>query len=69
MIKQLTDTVNEELGRRKLVVMSKYTEMEPNTIAVTSWTRLDKFPTSDLTKKRVTDFIEENNLRFNPEGF
>jgi hypothetical protein len=69
IIKQLTDITNDELNRRKLVVMSKYTEMEPNTIAVTSWTRLDKFPTSDFNKKRVTDFIEENNKRFNPEGF
>jgi len=36
---------------------------------VTSWTRLDKFPVSDFNKKRVTDFIEANDKRFNPEGF
>jgi hypothetical protein len=69
VIKQLADTVNSELDRRRLVVMSKYTEMEPNTIAVTSWTRLDKFPVSDFNTKRVRDFIEENSKRFNPEGF
>ena len=69
VIKQLADTVNEELGRRKFVVMSKYTDMEPNTIAVTSWTRMDKFPVSDYNKKRVTDFIEANDKRFNPERF
>ena len=69
VIKQLADTVNSELDRRRLVVMSKYTEMEPNTIAVTSWTRLDKFGVSDFNAKRVRDFIEENSKRFNPEGF
>ena len=69
VIKQLADAVNGELDRRRLVVMSKYTEMEPDTIAVTSWTRLDKFSVSDFNKKRVTDFIEENSKRFNPEGF
>jgi len=69
VIKQLADTVNSELDRRRLVVMSKYTEMEPNTIAVTAWTRLDKFSVSDFNAKRVRDFIEENSKRFNPEGF
>jgi PKD repeat protein len=37
--------------------MSKYTEMEPNTIAVTAWTRLDKFPVSDFSANRIKDFI------------
>jgi hypothetical protein len=69
VIKQLTDTVNSELDRRRLVVMSKYTGMEADTIAVTSWTRLDKFSVSDFNTKRVRDFIEENSKRFNPEGF
>ena len=69
VIKQLADIVNSELDRRRLVVMSKYTEMEPNTIAVTSWTRLDKFPVGEFNAKRVREFISENNKRFNPEGF
>jgi hypothetical protein len=69
VIKQLSDVANDELNRRKEVVMSKYTDMEPNTIALTAWTRMDKFPVSDLNKKRVTDFIEAHNKRFNPEGF
>jgi hypothetical protein len=69
LIKQLADAVNAELDRRRLVVMTRYTEMEPNTIALTSWTRLDKFKTDEYSKKRVTDFIEENSKRFNPEGF
>ncbi len=49
--------------------MTKYTEMEPETIALTAWTRLDKFPMTELTKKRVQDFISAHNKRFNPEGF
>jgi hypothetical protein len=69
VIKQLADTVNSELDRRRLAVMTKYTEMEPNTIALTAWTRLDKFGVSEFNIKRVRDFIEENSKRFNPEGF
>jgi hypothetical protein len=69
VIDELAKIVNDQLDRRRLVVMSKYTEMEPNTIALTSWTRLDKFSVSDFTKKRVEDFIVEHQRRFNPEGF
>lgn len=69
VIKQLADITNSELDRRRLVVMTRYTEMEPNTVALTSWTRLDKFPTSEFNTKRVRDFIGENSKRFNPEGF
>jgi hypothetical protein len=69
VIDNLTDIVNEQLDRRRLVVMSRYTGMEADTIALTAWTRLDKFPVSDFTEKRVEDFISEHNKRFNPEGF
>jgi uncharacterized protein DUF3105 len=69
IIDQLTQIWKDETGRRKLVAMTKYTEMEPNTIAVTAWTRLDKFPVSDFNKKRIVDFIEAHSKRFNPEGF
>jgi hypothetical protein len=68
-IKQLTDIVNGEIDRRRLVVMSRYTGMEPDTIALTAWTRLDKFPVSELKKDRIETFIEKHNKRFNPEGF
>ncbi|HEY7270763.1 MAG TPA: DUF3105 domain-containing protein [Dehalococcoidia bacterium] len=57
----------EAAGR--LVVMSPYPDLEPDPIALTSWTRLDKFKSSELTEKRVTDFIGGNERRFNPEGF
>jgi hypothetical protein len=38
-------------------------------IAITSWTRLDKFPVGQLTKERLQEFINDNHKRFNPEGF
>ena len=69
VIKQLESIANDAIDRRKFVVMSKYTEMEPDTVALTSWTRLDKFKSSDFNHKRVQDFISENDRRFNPEGF
>jgi hypothetical protein len=69
LIKQLEDVVSRELRQQRLVVISAYAEMEPETIALTSWTRLDKFSTRDFTEQRVEKFIERHNKRFNPEGF
>ena len=69
VLDQLKSVVQDALDGRKLVVMSQYTEMESDTIALTSWTRLDKFSTSAFSKDRVSDFINVNQRRFNPEGF
>jgi hypothetical protein len=68
-IDQLASIANDNIDRRRFVVMTQYTEMEADTIAITSWTRLDKFPVAELTKSRVQEFIDENHKRFNPEGF
>ena len=69
VIKELEDVVQGQIDRRRFVVLSQYPGMEPDTIAVTGWTRLDKFPIADFTKERVEDFISEHHKRFNPEGF
>lgn len=65
----LKDVVNDNRDRRRFVGSTIYTDMEPNTIAITSWTRLDKFPVSELTKQRLQTFIDDNHKRYNPEGF
>jgi hypothetical protein len=67
--RELTTIVQDLIAQRKLVVMSRYAEMEPETIALTGWTRLDKFPVSEYTQKRVVDFVLVHERRFNPEGF
>jgi hypothetical protein len=61
--------VDDNTDRRRFVASSIYTDMEPETIAITSWTRIDKFPVSELTKDRLQKFIDVNHKRFNPEGF
>ncbi len=69
VIDELTDLANEQIDRRRFVVMTAYSGMEAETIAVTAWTRLDKFPVSQFEKGRIEDFISEHHKRFNPEGF
>jgi len=49
------------------VVVAPYSGMEEDTIALTAWTRLDKFPVSEYTRERIETFEEELNCRFNPE--
>jgi hypothetical protein len=68
-IDELKSITNENVERRRFVVMTQYPEMEADTIAITAWTRLDKFPVSELTEERVRDFIDAHHKRFNPEGF
>ena len=75
VINQVKAVVSSELKRQKEVVMSKYTDMEPDTIAMTAWTRLEKIPVSEFTsnpskaKDDVKTFIEKLSKHFNPEGF
>jgi len=65
----LKSVVSENEDRRRFVGSTIYTDMEEETIAITSWTRLDKFPVSELTRGRLQDFIDAHHKRFNPEGF
>jgi hypothetical protein len=69
IIDQLTAVAQRAIDRRRLVTMTPYFEMEPDTIALTAWTRLDKFSISEFDRQRIERFIETHQRRFNPEGF
>lgn len=49
------------------VVVAPYPDMEEETIALTVWTRIDKFPVSEYSRDRLETFEDELNCRFNPE--
>ena len=51
------------------LVMTPYPGMEENTIALTAWSRLDKFSIGDYSEERLRRFIEAHERRFDPEGF
>lgn len=65
----IKSVVSDNVDRRRFVGSTIYNDMEEETIAITSWTRLDKFPVSELTRERLQEFIDANHKRFNPEGF
>lgn len=68
VVRQVRGVVEGYLSEGALVVMFPYPEMEDDTIALTSWTRLDKFPASEYTEERVRQFIQVHERRYNPEG-
>jgi hypothetical protein len=69
LVAQVKSVVEQYLKDGKEVVMSPYPGMEENTIALTAWSRLDKFPTSDYTDDRLRRFVDAHERRFNPEKF
>jgi hypothetical protein len=68
VVAQIRAIVEGYLADGALVVMFPYPEMEDDTIALTAWTRLDKFPASEYTEERVRRFIQVHERRYNPEG-
>lgn len=69
VIDELESLAKSDLKNKHLLVLTPYPDMEPETIAVTTWGRIDKFPVSQYSKDRVTTFIRKLRCRFNPENF
>ncbi len=69
LIDELADLIENRLDRGDLVVMAPYFDMEEEQIAVTHWSRREKFPVSEYTEDRVNEFLDAHERRFNPEGF
>lgn len=69
VIDRIHRIVDNNTDRRRFVGSTIYEDMEDDYIAVTAWTRLDKFHISELDEDRIQEFINEHHKRFNPEGF
>lgn len=69
IIDELEAVAESKLEDGKLLVIAPYSDMEEETIAVTSWSRIDNFPVSEYSNERVEEFIDVHDRRFNPEGF
>jgi hypothetical protein len=69
VIDSLEGVVGDKLDNDHLVVLVPFDDLEPDTVAITSWARRDVFPISEFTEERVSEFIDVHDRRFNPEGF
>jgi hypothetical protein len=68
-VEKLRAVVRVQLDRGERVVMAPDSDLEDETIALASWTRIDKFLADDYSEGRVRAFIEAHSCRFDPEGF
>ena len=69
LVLEMEQVILDLLGDLELIVMAPYPDMEEETIALTSWSRLDKFPVEAYSEERVRAFMETHVRRFNPEDF
>jgi hypothetical protein len=69
LVAAIRDVAEGYLSDGRELVMTPYPGMEENTIALTAWSRLDKFSVQDYSEERLRRFIEAHERRFNPEGF
>ena len=65
----LEDLIAKRLRRGDLLVLTPYAEMEEETIALTGWSRIDKFAVSAYSENRVEEFLDAHVCRFDPERF
>jgi hypothetical protein len=69
VVAELEALVEDRLPLMRLIVMAPYAEMEDETIALTAWSRIDKFAVADYGPQRVQRFFDAHVGRFNPESF
>lgn len=68
-VRQATGIVEDELALGRRVVMSPDMDLDADTIALASWTRVDSFDAAEYGDGRVREFIRAHSCRFDPEGF
>ena len=53
----------------RFLVVSRYTEMEEDTVAITGWSRRLTMSVDDFDRDQLKDFLDEHECRFDPEDF
>jgi hypothetical protein len=69
VVDEIESIVENLLNAGDLIVMAPYLQMEDEHIALTSWSRIYKFPADEYNSDLVLDFLDAHMRRFNPEGF
>lgn len=67
VIDELRDFASD--NRDRLLVVAAFPEMEAETIAITAWSRRDKFSATDYDRDRLQEFLDTHECRFDPEEF
>ena len=67
MIDQLEDFAKDNDDKNLALV--PYPDMEAEHVAISVWSRRDKFPVGEYDRDRLDNFIDALYCRFDPEGF
>jgi hypothetical protein len=67
LIAELEGLANERVTEGSRLILAPYPEMEDGTIAITSWSRIDRFQVSGYSPERIVQFIDAHHCRFDPE--
>jgi hypothetical protein len=51
------------------IILTPYPEMEPESVAITVWSRRDIMPASEYSRERLQTFLDALYCRFDPERF
>lgn len=68
-VERVKDLVDQEVSLGARIVMSPDPDLDPDTIALASWTRVDSFDAAEYSDDRVRGFIKAHSCRFDPEQF
>lgn len=55
-------------NKDKNILLTPFSDMEDETVAITVWGRRDKFPAGEYSSERLDTFIDKLYCRFDPEG-
>jgi len=70
VVKQIIEIVNDEIDNHgSRVVMAHDSDLPPDTVGMSSWTRVLDFAYDRFNEALVRDFIETNSCRVDWEGF
>jgi hypothetical protein len=69
VIDDLESFADAHLADGMLLVLAPYPDMDAETIAITVWSRRDKFSAGDYDADRLQDFLDVLYCRFDPEQF
>ena len=69
VVDELERLAEQRLNAGQTLVLAPYPDMEADHVAITSWSRIDKFPVEEFEGSRIEAFIDAHLCRFDPEDF
>jgi hypothetical protein len=65
----IIDQLESWAGDKKdhFLILTPFSDMDKDTVAITSWSRREKIPTSEFNTDKLNEFMNAHECRFDPE--